>query len=46
MKSYTLSPGATIEMEADITGISTLYVTTEVKLARQGRQTDLRRTDI
>lgn len=31
LKSYTLSPGATIEMEADITGISTLYVTTEVK---------------
>jgi len=31
LKSYTLSPGETIEMEADITGVSKFFVTTEVR---------------
>lgn len=32
LKSYTLSPGETIDMETDITGVSTIFVTTEVKI--------------
>ena len=32
LKSYTLSPGETIDMEADITGVSKLYVTTDIKI--------------
>ena len=32
LKSYTLSPGETIDMNADITGVSKIYVTTDVKI--------------
>lgn len=31
LKSYTLVPGETVNIEADITGVSKLYITTEVK---------------
>jgi hypothetical protein len=32
LKSYTLAPGATIDIEADITGVSKFYITTNVKI--------------
>lgn len=32
LKSYTLVPGETTDIEADITGVSKLYITTEVKI--------------
>ena len=32
LKTYTLKPGQTINIEADITGVNELFITTELKI--------------